>query len=226
MKAKDVPPEWAKNYKNIQWPSDAIFWKMKNTEVKNFLTVLPAMAKSRIFQLEQVVNYSKLTQQQWNADFSWRSVESLGAWLLSIVEFERASDEMWDSLAQSVRPAHKLAAKLTKEHAKATGTDIDLAERTVSLAIDAGLYLCETSIAMFNDVSWCMPPLGKKNLATNVPCASNDGRDGYRVNQVVGWVAQRSIPPVVESELSLSSSLVRLARRLRWSIRRGLPDPF
>jgi hypothetical protein len=130
-------------YNIIQPPFRMKFREMPKSELKAyfqwFLNVIP----SRIAELANAVRESP-DFEDWRPDYTPKSLEPLGSWLAKQVDTRpRMAEELQDIAEGLSYPEEVSASQLTN--------------RTISLAMDVGMYLSQVFLRNHPSLKWDQP---------------------------------------------------------------------
>jgi hypothetical protein len=127
-------------YQTIQPPFTLKFHEMSKEELNDYARWFHGIADERISELEKAVQATP-GYESWTATFKPESLEALGSWFAKSVETRpRTPDEMAE-------------LKLRGEFL-VSGYEVDLTNRSFSIAFDVAMYLARTFEHRYPDLVW------------------------------------------------------------------------
>lgn len=170
--------------------------QMSKRELRAYFEWFLENRRSRVSELESLITANG--DFRWVADFTPRSLASLGDWMCQI-EFEARVVR-----ARDTPPALR----------KIVPTEFRLAARTLSIAADVGIYLGEVMISQHEDVHWTQSLESKRDADYGAPIL-----DGFRglprnpsrpaLNFIYDILSDKRIPDYLRETFAIWSDDVR-----------------
>lgn len=158
-------------YENIQPPFTLRFQSMSREKAEAYFTWFMEQIPVRVSALEQAVQ-STVEYEDWQADCTPESLEKLGQWLCEQVETrERKKAEKEAIYGRAPTWFRNVEIE-----------DWELTNRTLSLALDTGMYFGRVSEENLSGLKWVMVKRPKNDADFQQPVLVGTGR--LRLNPV------------------------------------------
>ncbi len=136
-------------YSTIQPPVTLKFRTMSKKELRQYYKWFQEIMPQRVIELAKAVKASR-DSEDWQLDWTPASLDALGSWFATQVQTRpRMRQECDEIAAQSPFPIER--------------SDWEFTTRTLSLAMDVGMYLSQVFSRNHPSLTWDQP-LGSKNF--------------------------------------------------------------
>lgn len=193
-------------YVLFQPPSFTPFHMMERKEAVAYFEWFIEQISHRVHILEQIVRSSD-NYQNWPADCSVASLDTLSKWFLKFSENRpRTQDEIERARREIPDGLHSIEVR-----------EWTLTDMTVSLAMDIGIYMGQVLIANHTNLSWELLTKPKNSIDYQQPVIAGFPKRKYS-NPVSGVLAQARF---FADKTAPSSHLVEIYDRLtdnRWNV--------
>lgn len=168
-------------YQIIQPPFTLVFREMPKKELKDYKEWFLRSIPERIQILTSAVK-STPGYEKWEADYSPKSLESLGEWFHAQVDTRSRTQEEIDNIHS--RSSFRIDV-----------SDQELTNKTFSLAMDIGMYLSQVFLKNHASLEWSQPFGGKKFVDYGQPVLLGFGKVPFNpvrmmVTQAYGLVSK------------------------------------
>ncbi len=145
----------AMTYSTIQPPFRLKFWEMSKKELKHYYQWFQEIIPERIKELTNAVKSSE-GFEDWEPNFTPASLDILGRWFAAQVQTRPRTQEERKELAAGSR--YPIEAP-----------EWELADPTISLAMDVGMYLSQVFLRNHPSLQWDQPFGSKKFIDYGQP---------------------------------------------------------
>ena len=142
-------------YSNINPPFTLKFREMPKAELRSYFSWYLEQIPSRVDALQRLVRESE-GRNHWNADRTPASLVDLGAWFADNIEVYPANNNDEDSLSSE--------PFVPKIH-----TDTELTTKTLSIAVDIGMYISQILISEIKSLQWAQSLQTKSDIDYGQP---------------------------------------------------------